>query len=451
MNDPTSRIRATRPSAGDLPSVKVPAAVQTVQFLARPDLFLERNWHRHGDIFNARILGFGTGRHVVLSHPRHMEQIFKASPQAVRLGEVAREPIMPIAGPNSLLALDQPEHLRHRKLLLPPFHGQRMLRYVEIVREAADRSIATWPTGEVFALRPHMADITLEVVMRAVFGVERGPRHDRLRHLLLEMIEARLPVTLGLVFPVLRRDFGPVRAWSQMLAAKAEVAAMLLEDIREARASSGEDRDDILSMLVHATDADGEGLSDAEIHDELVTMLLAGHETTASSLAWALDLLVHHPEVLARLGEELRAGDDAYLDAVVTEALRVRPVVATCQRVLVEPQVFDGVTVEAGVTVLCSIWAVHRRPELYDDPLSFRPERFLAKRPSTYEWVPFGGGVRRCIGANFAPMEMREVLRQIVLSSDLVAADPELERPVNRVVLMAPRNGTRVVRRRAAA
>lgn len=437
------RHRRTAPSMSDIPAIPDHPVIQTARFLSRPDVFLERGWHRYGDMFRARILGFGTGRHVVLSHPRHVEQIYKSSPQALRLGEIAKKPVIPIAGPNSLLALDQPEHLRHRKLLLPPFHGQRMLAYADIVGEATRRSIAGWPIGTPFALRPHMAEITLEVIMRAVFGLDPGPRYRELHDQLLRMIDASLPLTLALVFPVLRRDFGPVRAWSTMQRAKARVDAMLYEEIADRRRPGAtEGRADILSMLVDARDADGDALTDEEIHDELVTMLLAGHETTASALGWAFDLLLHHPRALERLREELHAGDDRYLDAVVTETLRVRPVVATSQRVLTEAQEFDGIRIDAGVTVLCSIWAIHRRPEIYDDPVAFQPERFLDGRPPTYEWVPFGGGVRRCIGANFAPMEMREVIRHVILAAELSAADPELEKPYNRVVLMAPRNGT---------
>lgn len=431
-----------------VPAVRAPGWLQTAQFLARPDRFLESNWERHGDVFSARIHGFGTGRHLVLAHHDLVEQVYKGSPQALRLGEVAKKPVIPIAGPHSLLALDQPEHLRHRKLLLPPFHGQRMLAYAGIMEEATRRSLDDWPIGTPFSLRPRMADITLEVVMRAVFGVERGERYDELAQVLLRMIENKLPVSLGLVFPLLRRDVGPIRAWSEMTRAKARAGALLYAEIADRRRPGAtEGREDILSMLVDARDADGDGMSDEEIHDELITMLLAGHETTASALAWTFDLLLHHPEVLQRLRRELQAGDEDYLDAVVSESLRLRPVVATSQRVVSEPFEIGGSTIEPGTTLLCAIWLIHRRADLYPEPLSFRPDRFLGQRPPTYEWIPFGGGVRRCIGANFAPMEMRTVLRHIILNAELEPASPELEEPHNRVVLLAPRNGTMAVRR----
>jgi cytochrome P450 len=372
--------------------------------------------------------------------------MFRASPYSLRLGEVAEKPVKMIAGPNSLLALDAPKHLDHRKLILPSFHGERMLAYHEIMAEAADRSIAEWPLERPFALRPRMAAITLEVIMRAVFGVDRGARYDQLQAALLEMIQNKPAVTLALTFPKLRRDFGPLRAWSGFLEARARADRLIYAEIADRRAAGDvEARADILSLLIAARGKDGEHLSDSELHDELITMLLAGHETTASALAWTFDLLLHHRPVLERLRAELQAGDDSYLGAVVSEALRVRPVVATSQRVVREPIELGGYEVEPGVTLLAGIWLLHRREELYPDPERFEPERFLDRRPPTYEWIPFGGGVRRCIGANFAPMEMRVVIKQVVSQVDLEPASPQLERPLNRVVLLAPKHGTRAI------
>lgn len=429
------------------PWLSTPAWIQTAQFLARPDLFLERNHRRYGDVFGVRIKGFGTGKHVVISDPKLIEQVFRGSPRALRLGEVAKRPVIPLAGPNSLLAIDAPVHLAHRKILNPPFHGKRMLAYEGIMAEAADRSLAQWPLNQPFPLRPRFADITMEVIMRAVFGLDRGSRHDELSETLLKMISSNIPLSLALTFPRLRRDFGPVRAWSDMLRAKARADALIYDEIAtRRRAEDLAEREDILSMLLAARYEDGEPMSDEEIHDELVTMLLAGHETTASALAWAFDLLLHHPAALARLREELAAGEEAYLDAVVNESLRVRPVVATSQRVVSEPIEIDGYAFSPGMTILSAIWLVHRRPDLYPEPLAFRPERFLGVRPATYEWIPFGGGVRRCIGANFAPMEMKVVIKRIVTQSELTPARSELERPRNRVVLLAPRHGTMAIR-----
>ncbi|UTI66737.1 cytochrome P450 [Paraconexibacter antarcticus] len=427
----------------------MPAALQAAEFLARPGVFLERNWHQYGDVFSLRIKGFGTGRHVVLADPAMIEQVFKGSPTDLRLGEVADKFLTPITGPSSLLVLDGDEHLAHRRLILPPFHGERMLAYAGIMAEATDRSIERWPLDEPFALRPRMADITMEVVMRTVFGVEQGHRYQELSAALLTLLgNTNVANVLSLAFPRLRRDFGPIRTWSNFQRDKARVDTLLNAEIARRRQSDLDDREDILSMLLLANRRDGAKLSDDELHDELITMLLAGHETTASALAWTFDLLLHHPEVLATLQDSLRRGDDSYLEATVQEALRLRPVVATSQRILHAPMAVGDHELPSGITILAGIWLVHRRPDIYPDPLAFRPERFLNKRPGTYTWIPFGGGVRRCIGANFAPMEMKVVLRQVLTQVNLTAASPKLERPVNRVVLLAPRHGTMAIRRR---
>jgi cytochrome P450 len=232
-----------------------------------------------------------------------------------------------------------------------------------------------------------------------------------------------------------------------MLSARARTDLLIYDEIaNRRRAEDLGEREDILSMLLAARYDDGTAMSDEEIHDELITMLLAGHDTTATALAWTFDLLLHHPSVLGRLREELAAGEDGYLDAVISESLRVRPVVATSQRVVSETLELDGYRFAAGTTLLSAIWLVHRRADLYPDPLQFRPERFLDVRPPTYEWIPFGGGVRRCIGANFARMEMKVVVKRVIAQAELVPARSELERPRNRVVLLAPRHGTKVIR-----
>lgn len=442
----SSVAQIARRNASSIPGPSAPSWVQTAQFAARPDRFLEREWRRHGDTFRARIRGFGTGRNIFLADPEMIEQVFKGSATALRLGEIAGIPVVPVAGRSSLLALDGDEHLRHRKMVLPPFHGERMRKYTSVTAEAAERSLATWPTDQPFALRPKMADITMEVIMRAVFGVERGERQDRLSRAALSLLEIDLAGTLALTFPRLRRDFGPVRAWSRLQEHKTTADAVIYEEIAARRTATDlAEREDILSMLLQTE------MTDDEVHDELITMLIAGHETTATALSWAFDLLLHHPDVLARLQREIAAGDEDYLHAVVHEVLRLRPVVATAQRVVREPVRVGPYEIEDGTTLFCAIWLVHRRADLYPEPLAFRPERFLDRRPGTYEWIPFGGGVRRCIGANFAPMEMRTVLKHILTHATLEPASPKLEEPRNKVVLLAPRNGTVVIRRSRSA
>ena len=431
-----------------IPGSRTPGWLQTAQFLARPDVFLERNWRQHGDVFSAHIHGFGTGRQVVLADPELIEKVFKGSARTYRLGEVGSKFFTALAGPKALLGLDGDEHLDHRKLMLPPFHGERMRAYAGIVAEATDRSLADWPIGEPFPLRPRMVDITLETILRAVFGLERGKLYDEMRSALLALVaNDNIPNLLAVTFPPLRRDFGPLRAWSSFQRTKAHADALVYKAIAARRqAPDLGEREDILSMLILAQRKDGTSLTDSELHDELITMLLAGHETTATALSWTFDLLLHEPAVLARLREDLQSGSETYLEAVVNEALRLRPVVATSQRVLKATTELGGYRLPSGVTILSAIWLVHRRPELYPEPLAFRPERFLQTRPGTYTWIPFGGGVRRCIGANFAPMEICAVLKRVLAQAELAPASQELERPQNRVVLLAPKRGTMVIR-----
>lgn len=418
--------------------------LQTAQFTWRPDRFMERNWARYGDIFRARIRGWGTGDDVFVAHPELVEQMFRARPTAMRLGEIAGIAVTPIAGPDSILSLDAPKHLEHRKVMNPPFHGERMRRYHDVIVEAADRSIASWPVGTPFALHPHFTAMTMDVIMSAVFGIGQGSRHDELSEIAARLVAPpSLAAKLALSFPAMRRDLGPSRHWSTFEEDKARADALIYDEIAtRRRAGDLADRNDIMSQLLLTS------FSDQEIHDELITLIIAGHETTGTALAWTFDLLLHHPAVMARLRDELANGDEEYLEAVVHEALRLRPVVSTAQRVVREPVQIGDYEIPPGITMFAAIWVVNRRPDVYGpDPLAFRPERFLGKRPGTYTWIPFGGGVRRCLGSNFAPTEMKIVIKQVLAATDLAPARPELEEPVNRVVLLAPKHGTMAIRR----
>lgn len=428
----------------ELPGPKAPGWAQTAHFMARPDHFQERNWAAYGDVFRARIHGWGTGRAVFIADPAVIAAMFRASPHALRLGEIAGTAVTPIAGTDSILSLDAPKHLEHRKIVNPTLHGERMRAYTGIMAEAADRSMAEWPLNSPFALRPRFADITLDVMMGAIFGVEPGAGNGELGASVRALIEPEsLAGALALNMPRLRRDIGPLHHWSRFERNRERADTLIYEEIeRRKKAPDLEQREDILSILLRSP------FSDKEVHDELITLLVAGHETTATALAWTFDLLLHHPRVMKRLREELDAGDEEYLGAVVHEALRVRPVVVTSQRVVREEVELEGYRFEPGQTLLAAIWLVHRRQDLYGpDPYVFRPERFLGKRPGTYEWIPFGGGVRRCIGANLAPTEMRIVIKKVVQEMDLQPASPNLERPQNKVVLVAPKNGTMAIRR----
>jgi cytochrome P450 family 135 len=426
------------------PAVPLPKAVQSARFIVRPISFMEHWRRRLGETFGASL--YGPGDVVFVSSAESLKALFTRD----RINTIApgRNIVLsPLLGEGSLLRQEGEEHLRRRKLMLPPFHGDRMRAYEETIEEATREAIGSWRTGEPFALHPTMQDITLEVILRAVFGVEDTGRHDELSEALTEILAATAtPRAVGLIFPVLR-DTPPYRRLAGLIS---RVDGLLASEVSERRADPAVDeREDILSMLVAARFDDGSQMSDAEIRDQLMTLLLAGHETTATALAWAFDLLFRHPEAFERVREEARAGDDhQYLDAVIDETLRVRPVVPFTGRELREPTTLDGYDYEPGQVILAAIWLAHTRPDLYADPYTFRPERFLGDSPETYSWVPFGGGTRRCIGASFAELEMRVALRTILRECDLGPATDRPERPMRRNVTMSPAQGTPAVLRR---
>ena len=432
---------ATATSAVDgPPSVPLPRALQSLRFVVRPVSFVE-HWRRElGETFHASIIG--PGEVVFISDPGSIATLFKAD-RANTIAPGRNIVLRPLLGPGSLLLQEGEEHLRRRKLMLPPFHGERMRAYEDEIRDATLREVATWPIGEPFPLHPSMQAITLDVILRAVFGVTDAERRDPLAAGLVEVLAMTASArAVGVISPVLRR----VPPWRRLGSISARIDELLNAEIAERRTDPAiGERDDILSMLVRARFEDGEPMKDSELRDQLMTLLLAGHETTATALAWAFDLLLHHPEPLARLREELAgSGGGDYLDAVCREALRIRPVVPFTGRELMAPMSLGGFELASGTVVLVSIYLAHMRVETWGDPYSFRPERFVDDGPETYSWVPFGGGTRRCIGASFAEMEMRVALRTILESVELKAVRPP-ERPMRRNVTMSPAGGTVVV------
>jgi cytochrome P450 len=421
------------------PGPRAPATVQTARWLARPVAFLEDCRRRYGDVFSVRFLAFDTPM-VMLVHPDAIRALYGVHEHGLPPGRsVALRPLM---GPRSLLLLEGREHLARRRLMLPPFHGARMRAYEGIVREVAAREIATWPVGAPFALHPRMQQVTLEVILRAVFGVHDHARRSRLASRLTDLLARTSSPALQFGVLLARRLGGPdplVALRSRL----AEVDALLATEIAERRADPGED---ILSLFVRARFEDGTAMDDAEIRDQLMTLLLAGHETTATGLAWTFDLLLRHPAVLARLERELREDDgDAYLRAVVAESLRLRPVVPLAGRRLRSELAVDGHVLRPGTDVTPAIWLAHTRPDRYPEPYAFRPERFLEGAPSTYAWLPFGGGVRRCVGAAFAEMEMRVVLATVLTQRALEKTSPRAERVASRNVTFSPARGTPVI------
>jgi cytochrome P450 len=350
-----------------------------------------------------------------------------------------------VLGPRSVILLDGKEHLDRRKLMLPAFHGERMRSYEGVMRTAIDREIESWPIGASFPIHARMQAVTLEVILRAVFGVTGGDRLDRLRGLLGRTLEQSASTGFQLRILAARR-FGPRAGPPGFESVLADVDRELASLIAERRRDPDlEEREDILSMMAAAEFSDGERMDEAELRDQLMTLLVAGHETTATALAWTFDLLLHSPGVLDRLLAKLDAGEEEFLRATITESLRLRPVVPIAGRILDEPVEFDGMRLEAGDNVAPSIWMAHTRPDSFPDPLAFRPERFLEDSPETYSWIPFGGGVRRCLGASFAEFEMRVVLTEVLTRCTLRPADRQRQRVGRRNITFSPRDGTPVV------
>jgi cytochrome P450 len=426
----------------------LPRVLQTAGFILGGARFLEACRRRYGNIVTFRTI-FDSS-FVMLFDPRDIKQLFQGSPHRLHAGE-ANALLGPVLGARSVLLLDGDEHLRHRRLMLPAFHGQRMLQYIDTMRAATDAVVDAWPVGEPFELFPSMQSLTLQVIVSTVFGYEPGPEEAELRRRLRNMV-APVARSRGLLLMTLLGRLGNRSdATRQFEAARQAVDELLFAEIRRRRSDPEalRERDDVFSALLLAEDEDGQTLSDQEVRDELVTLLLAGHETTATGLAWTFDLLLHAPAALRRASE----GDDEYLDAVAKESLRVRPVIPGVGRVVrEEPFRLNGYEIPTGYEINPSIRVVHRRGDLYPDPASFRPERFLGEdAPDTYTWIPFGGGTRRCLGASFALTEMRTVLRRVLERTELRAADAKHEEPVFRGITLSPRNGVRVIMARPAA
>ncbi|MFZ0387650.1 MAG: cytochrome P450 [Solirubrobacteraceae bacterium] len=427
--------------AGPPPSLPLPRWLQTLGFVVGGVRFLDAVRRRYGDVVT-----LGTTfdeRFVLVFSPELVKQVFQGPPQQLHAGE-ANALLGPIVGQRSVLLLDGPEHLRHRRLMSPPFHGRAMLGWIETMREATDAEIDRWPVGEPFAMHAPMQALTLRVIVRAVFGYESGASADELSAALREMVEPLGSRSGLMLVAALVRGRGRSGSAQRFEARKRVVDQLLLAEIARRRADPDlADHDDVFSALLLARDDDGEGLTDGEVRDELLTLLLAGHETTAAGLAWTFDLLLHEPRVLARASER----EDAYLDAVVKESLRIRPVIQGVGRVVRErPFELGGYEIPIGVEINPSIRTMHRRGDLFGDPARFLPERFLSDDPpDTYTWVPFGGGTRRCLGASFATTEMRVVLSRILERCQLEAADAKPAKPQLRAITLAPKGGVTVI------
>ena len=437
------------PISGLPPGPRLPPMLTTLVWAVAPTWVLDRCASRYGETFT---LTFGpSGRKLVmLSDPQAVKAVFIASPEIAPSAAVD-SPIAPVMGPSSVITLIGAEHMRQRKLLLPPFHGERMREYEQTIVQATRSSMREWPIGTAMRLDERTRAITLEVILRAVFGVQ-AERMERLREAITGLLApAQLP---ALILFALRRPTGE-RPTGTIGRSLDHLDVVIYEEIARRRQQTDlAERTDILSLLMLARDEDGEAMRDDELRDELVTLLLAGHETTATAVAWAVERLVRHPDKLARLVAEIDAGeDDRYMQAVVTETLRVRPVVPLVVRLLREPLQVGERVLPAGTRVVPSIYLTNRNPRVYDAPREFRPERFLEEGPETFSWIPFGGGIRRCIGASFATLEMKLILR-----TALAELAPELptrgrrrrggEWNRRRAITLVPSAGARVLWRR---
>lgn len=443
------------PTAAEPPGPRLHPLAQTLLWAFAPTWLLDRCARELGEAFTLTFWPSGI-RFTMLSDPQAVKAVFTAPPEVAPSG-ARNSPIAPVVGASSVLILTGPEHIRQRKLLLPPFHGERMLAYESAMVEATRRDMETWPLGRPIRLQPHTRLITLEVILQAVFGVE-AERMGPLKAAITGLFAPAQMLTIlrtALSGPRRERPRGAIgRALDRL-------DILVYEEIARRRAASDVDeRTDILSLLLGARDEDGQAMTDEELRDELVTLLLAGHETTSTSVAWAIERLARHPEKLARLVEEIDGGEsDEYLTAVVNETLRVRPVVPIVVRMLTQELHVGDRTLPAGTRAVPCIYLTNRNPRVYDEPAAFRPERFLGKSggraPDTFAWIPFGGGIRRCIGASFALMEMKVLLRTIL--AELEPRPPAGwrgrvgERVHRRAVTLVPSRGATVVWDRRSA
>jgi cytochrome P450 len=428
----------------------MPSALQATGWALRPLAFMDRCAERYGEIFTLRVRR--SRPWVFLTNPEHVKQVFTTEPQLMRAGAGEANPLLgPLLGPRSVMLQDEPTHMTDRKRILPSFHGQRMQAYGEMMADVARREIDRWPLGEPFELWPRMQAISLEVVMRAVFGDVEGERLELLRQRMVDLTNwVNGPRRLALLAAVGERS---MTANPNFRAVMRPVEELVLEQVRERRAAgNGEQHEDILAMLERTPGEDGAPMDNEKMRDELVTFLSDG--PTATSLAWAFERLLRHPDKLARLRAEVLAGEsEEYVDAVVKETLRLCPAVPVVMRRLTEPMQLGGYTIPPDTIVAPCVYLMHRRADLYPQPRSFQPERFLGDAAGTYTWIPFGGGVRRCVAVVFAQLEMKRVIQTVLSEVELRPAASRSEGAARSSVSFAPDGGATVIatRRRPAS
>lgn len=436
-----------------LPGPKSPALIQLLQWVPNPLTFMEKCAKEYGDVFQIKL----NYPMVFISHPKAIEEIFKTNPKQFDSG-VGNQVLLPLLGDRSLVLLDGTLHQRQRQLLMPPFHGERMQAYGELICAIAEKVASKWVVGQPYSMRESTQDISLKIILQAVFGLHEGQRYDKLEQLLTSALESLASPwkASALFFKFLQVDLGAWSPWGKFLRERQEVDELLYAEIAERRQNLDPKSSDILTMLLLARDEAGEPMSDLELRDELMTLLFAGHETTATALAWAFYWIHRQPEVYNKLLQELEElGDNPdpmaiiklpYLNAVCCETLRIYPVaIITFPRIAKSPITIMGQEYQAGTALSPCIYLTHHREDLYPEPKKFKPERFLERQYSAYEFLPFGGSSRRCIGAAFAMFEMKLVLATILKRYSLALAEKKTVKPVRRGVTLAPAGGVNMV------
>ncbi len=435
----------------DLPRLRTPALVNAAEYWLAPDRFARR-CQPLGDRFLVAMPNWRPW--LCLTHPDDIKRVFTADTDVLRLGAALTKasPHALALGPTGLTNVDGPEHMRSRRMQLPPFHGEALAKHQAVMERKAEETLERWPYGRATRADAHMQAISLEVIIAVVFGVTDPDRVERLRAATLALMRiANSRRFLAQTIVVTARNKGWDGRFARVRRATAAIDAIVLEEVAERRRAGAPDQDDVLGMFLRARDEDGVPMPDAELCDAMRTLLLGGHETTASTLAWILERVSRHPAELARLEAAALDGDDAYVDAVVKEAMRLRPVFPITARLASAPFELGDLTIPAGTLVIPHITLVHRRPDLYPDPLAFRPERFLDTRAGTYTWIPFGGGPRRCLGAAFSLIETRIVLRTMLRHARLLPTRRPPERIARHTVTIVPARGATVTLERRPA
>ncbi|MEG4405168.1 cytochrome P450 [Microcoleus sp. MON2_D5] len=430
--------------------------VQTVRGILNPLYYLDNNYQRYGDLFTSKFSNFPP--QVIISHPLAIQEIFTADCKLFKSG-TGNQIALPLVGSNSLLLLDGDRHLQQRKLLMPPFHGERMKAYGQIICNTTEKVINNWTPGNSVIAQSTMQEISLEVILHAVFGLSEGERYQQIQQLITNMFSLfSNPLSATFLFiKSLQKDLGAWSPWGGFIRQRQRLDELLYQEIRERKTLSQPLGEDILSLLISASDEAGQPMSDVELRDELMTILFAGHETTATALAWALYWIHYIPEVRENLLQELNSinvenSEPAeisklpYLNAVCCETLRIYPILFfTFPRLLQAPMQLMGYNIPQGMILSTCIYLVHHRPDIYPEPKRFKPERFLERQFSPYEYLPFGGGNRRCIGTAFAMFEMKLVLAKVLSRYSLELAENRPVLPVRRGLTMAPAGGVRLV------